>query len=118
MKKKYLGLAVVSIFALSMLATSAFAVKPGGGTPDPIDADTLDGLDSTDFATTTYVDTAVANIELIPGPEGPVGPQGPQGEPGPRGEAAVGETTGGDGVTWKLEEKACSGRRGGVPRRG
>jgi len=27
----------------------------------------------------------IDNIELNPGPQGPVGPQGPQGEPGPRG---------------------------------
>ena len=45
MKKKYLGLAVTSTLAFSMLATSAFAVN---------NADLLDGLDSTDFALATH----------------------------------------------------------------
>ena len=46
MKKKYLGLAVTSILAFSMLATSAHAGN--------VDAQTLDGLDSTDFALATH----------------------------------------------------------------
>jgi len=45
MKKKYLGLAVTSTLAFLMLATSAFAIN---------NADTLDDLDSTDFALATH----------------------------------------------------------------
>ena len=46
-------------------------------------------IDLTGYATETYVDEAVAAIELTPGPAGPKGEDGApgkDGEPGPKGE--------------------------------
>ena len=40
------------------------------------------------YTTEDYVDRAIANIELTPGPQGPEGPMGPQGEQGPAGKDA------------------------------
>ena len=40
-------------------------------------------VDMTGYATESYVDDAIKEIELTPGPAGPTGPQG---EPGPAGE--------------------------------
>ena len=43
-------------------------------------------VDLTGYATETYVDEAIAAIELTPGPKGEDGAPGKDGEPGPKGE--------------------------------
>jgi hypothetical protein len=48
----------------------------GGGTVD---------IDLTDYAMKSYVDNAVADISLTPGPMGPAGAQGPKGDKGDQG---------------------------------
>lgn len=45
----------------------------------------IEGADLTGYATESFVNDAINNVELIPGPQGepgPEGPMGPQGEPG------------------------------------
>lgn len=49
----------------------------GGGTVD---------IDLTDYAMKSYVDNAVADISLTPGPVGPMGPAGAQGPKGDKGD--------------------------------
>lgn len=61
------------------------------GTTEPTNTDALiwinpEGSADTNLATTTYVDEAIAAIELTPGPQGEQGIQGIQGEPGKDGE--------------------------------
>ena len=51
--------------------------------PDAINAISGEGgsyVDLSDYATKDYVDNAIANIELIPGPQGEKGEQGPAGK--------------------------------------
>lgn len=43
----------------------------------------LIGVNLASLATIAYVDNAIANISLTPGPQGPAGPQGAIGPPGP-----------------------------------
>jgi hypothetical protein len=43
-------------------------------------------IDLTDYAMKSYVDNAINNIELSPGPVGPMGPAGAQGPKGDKGD--------------------------------
>lgn len=45
-------------------------------------------VDLTGYASERYVDAAIANVELMPGPQGEPGPEGPQGPQGPAGKDA------------------------------
>lgn len=65
------------------------------GTEEPTDPDMLIWINPegtgevSGLATVGYVDARIEEIELLPGPQGPIGDRGPQGEPGiqgPQGE--------------------------------
>ena len=56
---------------------------PFAAYPDAINAISGEGgsfVDLSNYATKDYVDDAISNIELIPGPQGPQGEQGPAGK--------------------------------------
>lgn len=61
--------------------TCIYDVKEGIGSNDFIDWP--DGSDNPGYATIAYVNNAIKEIELTPGPQGEQGPMGPQ---GPKGE--------------------------------
>lgn len=66
--------------------TCIYDVKEGIGSNDFIDWP--DGSDNPGYATIAYVNNAIKEIELTPGPQGeqgPMGPQGPKGEDGAQG---------------------------------
>jgi hypothetical protein len=45
-------------------------------------------IDNCSTVTMSYIDAAIANVELMPGPQGEPGPEGPQGPQGPAGKDA------------------------------
>ena len=57
-------------------------------------------------ASKTYVENAINEIELTPGPAGPAGPQGPAGPTGPAGAAGAAGAAGKDGVDGKNGKSA------------
>lgn len=63
--------------------TCIYDVKEGIGSNDFIDWP--DGSDNPGYATIAYVNNAIKEIELTPGPQGEQGPQGPKGEDGIQG---------------------------------
>lgn len=63
--------------------TCIYDVKEGIGSNDFIDWPY--GSDNPGYATIAYVNNAIKEIELTPGPQGEQGPQGPKGEDGIQG---------------------------------
>lgn len=71
--------------------TCIYNVKEGIGSNNFVEWPGLSDIFK--LATEKYVDEAIQEIELTPGPQGEPGPQGPQGEPGPQGpKGEKGET--------------------------
>lgn len=70
--------------AIKVSQTCIYNVKEGIGENDFIDWP--DASDSPGYATIAYVNNAIAEIELTPGPQGPQGEQGIQGEKGDKGD--------------------------------
>ena len=70
--------------AVKVSQTCIYNVKEGIGTNNFIDWP--DGSDSPGYATIAYVNNAISEIELTPGPQGPMGPKGEDGAPGPAGK--------------------------------
>ena len=69
-------------------------------------------VDLSDYATESYVDSVIAEIELTPGPKGeqgiqgevgPMGPQGPQGDKGEQGETGPAGADGKDGADFTYD---------------
>ena len=69
-------------------------------------------VDLTGYATETYVNEAVAAIELTPGPQGPKGDKGDRGEQGPAGKDGAVGATGADGAQGPQGPKGDKGDKG------
>jgi hypothetical protein len=78
------------------------------------DARVATKVESYNYATETYVDSAIAAVELTPGPQGPTGAQGIQGATGSQGIQGVKGDTGDTGAPGPQGIQGESGTGGGT----